>query len=118
VAQHQGDYERAEAHILDALALFLELENTRYIPQVLAMLAGPVSAQGNPQKAALLLGASGALLEKMGLVLQPGDSFEIERSERAIREQLDDATFEAAWAEGQAMAFEEAIAYALGKDID
>lgn len=31
-------------------------------------------------------------------------------------EQLDDAVFEAAWAEGRAMSLEQAVAYALGGD--
>jgi tetratricopeptide (TPR) repeat protein len=117
VAHHQGDHKQAEAFAVEGLTLLLELENTRYIPQGLAMLAGPVAAQGNPRKAARLLGASEALLEAMGLCLQAGDRFEAERNEAAVREQLDDAAFEAAWAEGRAMSLDEAIAYVLSEDI-
>jgi tetratricopeptide (TPR) repeat protein len=116
VAQQAGDYERAEAAHLEGLALFLELENTRHIPQHLAILAGPVAAQGYLKKAARLLGASEGLLEKMGLVAQAADQVEIERYEAAVREQLDEATFEAAWSEGRAMSLEEAVAYALGSE--
>jgi predicted ATPase/DNA-binding CsgD family transcriptional regulator len=116
VAQHAGDYERAESAILAGLGLLLELENTRYIPQDLAILAGPVAAQGNAEKAARLLGASEALLEKMGLVAQAADQVEIERNEAAVREQLDEAAFEAAWGKGRAMSLEEAVAYALGSE--
>jgi predicted ATPase/DNA-binding CsgD family transcriptional regulator len=116
VAQHAGDYERAESTMLEGLALLLELENTRYIPQDLASLAGPIASQGNAKKAARLLGASEALLEKTGMVPQAGDQFEIERYEASVREQLDEAAFEAAWAEGRAMSLEEAVAYALGSE--
>ncbi len=38
---------------------------------------------------------------------------EFERNLASVKEQLDGATFEAAWAEGQAMSLEEAIAYAM-----
>jgi tetratricopeptide (TPR) repeat protein len=113
VAYHQGDYERAEAIILEVITLLLELEDTHYITYMPAGLAGPVAAQGNPEKAAQLLGASEALLESMGISLQAGDQFEIERYEAAVRAQLDKATFDAAWGEGRAMSFEQALSYAL-----
>ena len=105
VAYHQGDFERAEAIAQEAISRRMELGNISSIPQELSTLAGPLAAQGNVEKAARLLGASEALLEAMGLFIQPGDRFEAERYESAVREQLDDATFEAAWAEGQAIAF-------------
>jgi predicted ATPase len=118
VAHHRGDHKQAEAFALEGLALLLELENTRYIPQGLAMLAGPVAAQGNPRKAARLLGASEALLEAMGLCLQAGDRFEAERNEAAVREQLDEAAFDAAWSEGRAMSLDEAVAYVLSEETN
>jgi hypothetical protein len=59
------------------------------------------------------LGASQALLETMGLGLQPGDRHDIRRYVATVREQLDEATFEAAWEEGGAMSFEQAFSYAL-----
>jgi predicted ATPase/DNA-binding CsgD family transcriptional regulator len=113
IAYHQGDFERAEAIAREAISRRMELGNISSIPQELSTLAGPLAAQGNVEKAARLLGASDALLEAMGLFIQPGDRFEAERYESAIRAQLDDATFEAAWAEGQAMSLEQAIAFAL-----
>jgi hypothetical protein len=36
----------------------------------------------------------------------------------AVRAQLDDATFAAAWAEGQAMSLEQAVAYALAEPVE
>jgi tetratricopeptide (TPR) repeat protein len=113
VAQRRGDYERAEALIIEALNLC----KFRYCTATaLAMLAGPVEAQGRPDRAARLLGASEALFEAMGTGLHPADQFEIDRYVAAVREQLDQATFEAAWAEGRAMSLEEAIVYALGEE--
>ncbi len=38
---------------------------------------------------------------------------ELDRITAATRAELDEATFEAAWAEGRAMSLEQAVAYAL-----
>jgi hypothetical protein len=118
IAYREGDYERAEAFCLEGIALLLELENTRYIPQDLAILAGPLAAQGYAQKAARLLGASEALLEQMGFGLQAADQSEIAQYAVATREQLSEAAFDAAWSEGRAMSLDEAVAYAMGNDTD
>jgi serine/threonine-protein kinase PknK len=113
VAYQRGDYEQAEAIMLEVIAVFQELEYTRCIPVALSMLAGPVAAQRNPGKAAKLLGAAEALQETLGHRITAGDLFEIERYVAAVREQLDEATFDAVWAEGRAMSLEQAISYAL-----
>lgn len=110
-----GECEEGIRLCEEGLVLFLEAENTRCIPHVLAMSAGPVASQGNPQKAARCLGASEALLAIMGLGLQTIDQFEIERYVAAVKEQIDEATFEAAWAEGRAMSLEEAVSLVLGE---
>lgn len=116
IAQHAGDFERAEALFLEGMALEWETGNRRYIAQNLASLAGPVAAGGSPEKAARLLGASEALLEKMGLVIQAADQFEIERYKAMVCEQLDEARFEKAMSEGRELSLEEAVVYALGKE--
>jgi len=79
-----------------------------------AVLAGPVGAKGQPERAARLLGASEALHDALGLGPTISDQHEINGYVAAVRAQLDEAVFEAAWAEGRAMSLEEAIAYALG----
>jgi predicted ATPase/DNA-binding CsgD family transcriptional regulator len=112
--QHQkGKYDVAVALLTRAITSFRELDARRYICQDFARLAGPVAAQGHPQAAARLLGASAALLEAMGIGLQACDRYIIENYETIVREQLDQATFIAAWEDGRAMSFEQAIAYAL-----
>jgi predicted ATPase/DNA-binding CsgD family transcriptional regulator len=116
IAYHQGDYERAEALTMEALNLLRGGRLEYHIAISMAMLAGPVGAQGQPERAARLLGAGEVLLEAMGVGLQPADQLEADRYVAAVREQLDGATFEAAWAAGRAMSLEEAVAYALGED--
>jgi non-specific serine/threonine protein kinase len=116
IAQHQGNYEQAESRIKKALVLSRDLKTKYVLATDLASLSGPVAAQGNPERAARLLGAADTLFKTMGLGLQPQDQPEIDRYEAAVREQLDKATFEAAWTEGRAMSLEEAVAYALGEE--
>jgi len=41
-----------------------------------------------------------------------------ERTAAAVRSQLGESAFEEAWAEGQAMTFEQAVAYALEEGND
>jgi hypothetical protein len=52
----------------------------------------------------------------MGFGHQIADQHEIAKYIADVRAQLDEATFEAAYAEGQAMTLEEAVAYALSDD--
>jgi tetratricopeptide (TPR) repeat protein len=113
VAQYQGRYEQAESHMIKALRLLIDL-NTKYVLALaLVILSGPVAALGNPERAAQLLGASDALLKAMGLGLQPADQPEVDRFTAAVRQQLDEETYQSAWAKGQAMSLEQATAFAL-----
>ena len=114
VAMHQGDYVRAEALIIEALTITVEL-NTKYLTGLgLAILAGPVSARGQPERAARLLGASEGILLSLGASLQPADQIEIDCYLADIRAQLDEKIYTEAWSQGRAMSIEDAVAYALG----
>jgi tetratricopeptide (TPR) repeat protein len=118
VAQHQGDYDRAEAIILEGLNPARELGSGYQIAYSLALLAGPVGAKGQPERAARLLGASEAVFEAWRVGPVTADQLEIDQYMADVRAQLDEAAFEAAWAEGRAMSLEEAVAYALGENAE
>ena len=113
VAMHQDDYQRAEALILEALVITVEL-NTKYFTGLcLAMLAGPVGANGQPERAARLLGASEGILLSLDASLQPADQIEIDCYLADIRAQLDEKIYNDACSQGRAMSIEDAVAYAL-----
>ena len=59
------------------------------------------------------MGAAAVHLEGMSAVLQSDDREMYARGIASARAQLDDATFDAAWAAGRAMPSEDAIDYAL-----
>ena len=71
--------------------------------------------RGRPVRAATLWGASEALREQMGMALSHLDlaASGYEQDLAAVRSALGEASFDAAWAEGRAMSFEQAIEYAL-----
>lgn len=80
--------------------------------ECLAGFAGPATNQGRSQWAARLLGAAEALLRASGGAWWLADRVEYERNLATIRAALSEEAFAAAWAEGQAMTLERAIAYA------
>ena len=71
--------------------------------------------RGMPIGAARLWGAAEAHREKMGMALSTFDlaASGYERDLAAVRSELGETSFDAAWAEGRAMSPEEAIDYAL-----
>jgi hypothetical protein len=64
-------------------------------------------------QAARLLGASESALERLGALHQPNDKWKIDDIIVAVRAQLDEATFQAAWAEGRVLRLEQAVAQVL-----
>jgi hypothetical protein len=76
-------------------------------------LAGVLAAIGKPLPAAQLLGWAQASFQRYGVRQDPAILKEYNHVLAAVRAQLDEATLNAAWAEGQAMTQEQAIAFAL-----
>jgi tetratricopeptide (TPR) repeat protein len=113
VAVYRGDYSTAVALHKESLALFRELGPTPDIPWGMEGLAAVVGAQGQPLQAARLFGAAAALREVSGGPRRRLDLADYDRDVAAVRAQLDEKSFAAAWAEGQAMPLEQAIAEAL-----
>jgi hypothetical protein len=71
-------------------------------------------ARGQPVRAARLFGASQTLRGTSSAPI--GAVVEYARDVANVRAQLDAATFAAAWAEGEALTVEQAIAEALAED--
>jgi hypothetical protein len=101
---------------MESLRLLCDLSNTNDIADCLVGLAGVASAWGQAARAVRLCGATEALLERIGVVLERAERTAHDRTIAAARSQLDAATFAALWAEGRAMPLEQTITYALGDD--
>jgi len=112
----QGDLIQAASYYTDSLRVAHQCASRRRIAFALQTLAALAAQQGQPTRAARLGGASEVAdatvttrLRGLPLLLQN----DLADWVTTARGQLDEATFVAAWTEGQAMALEQAITYAL-----
>ncbi len=112
VLQDQGNAMAAAAVLKESLALRQEAGDKYGIGRCLVGLAGLAMARTEPTRAGRLLGATAALLDTIGGRLDALDRQVYERTRASVQAALgEDAS--AAWAEGQAMPLEAAVAYAL-----
>lgn len=110
--QGQGDAAAARALLGEGLTLSAEAGDEASVAYFLEGLAG---LPGDPERAATLFGAAEARLEAVGSV--PVYAFAPDRSGHdravaAVRSRLERGAFEAAWARGRALSFEQAVAFA------
>jgi non-specific serine/threonine protein kinase len=115
VAYHEGKYDQAIDCGKEALSLLNSSQVEHAIAIILAMIAGPIGAKGNPRLAARLLAAVEAQLETMGASIQPQDMLEVDQYRETVRQQLGEMEFNKAWAEGRALTMEQALAMATGE---
>ena len=80
---------------------------------MLAVAAALAHARGDCPRAARLAGAGERLHEAAGRTWTALESEILDLYVRPGREQVGGETFDAAWAEGRGLTFDEAIAYAL-----
>jgi hypothetical protein len=116
VSLARRDYGGAAAIFKEGITLSEQMRdqaNLAYFLEGLAVVAGK---REDAERSARLFGAAEGLLEAVGAAVynyyQPDRSL-YERTVSATPSQLGDAAFEAARAEGRAMTFEQAVAYAL-----
>jgi predicted ATPase/DNA-binding SARP family transcriptional activator len=115
IAYHQGDYDDAEAYVLEEISIVRELNLSFSLVASLSILAGPICAKGEPERAARLMSAAIHLFETMGGGIQPADQPTIDLYLRTIKDQLNEDTFRTAWEQGKKLTMEEAYALALGE---
>jgi tetratricopeptide (TPR) repeat protein len=110
VSLGQGDWRQARALFRESLALSQNDTWDNNLWNVWG-LAGVALAEGRPQPAAQLLAAARPIVELRHM--HPVDRDDYERDITLARAQLGEEAFTAAWAAGQAMSLEQAIALAL-----
>jgi hypothetical protein len=108
-----GDYDSALARLSDALVTPQQIGSTREIASTFEIGALVARARGRPDRAAVLFGASAAMREGVGTPVAPDALAEYDRHITEVRAALGDNSFDAAWANGRAMSWQQAIAYAL-----
>ncbi|HEX9038605.1 MAG TPA: tetratricopeptide repeat protein [Ktedonobacterales bacterium] len=112
ITLHQGAYERAVACFTESLALRQETGEKEGVAVALEGLAAVAGAQWRPVHAARLYGFAASLRSALGAPLPPIDRPVYQQSVATVHAQLDEPAFLNAWAQGQAMTREEALAEA------
>jgi predicted ATPase/class 3 adenylate cyclase len=97
--------DRGRAALEESLQIFAQAHDVSGIVLLLDDFAELADAEGDPQRAIRLTGAARALTASSGVTLATAVNPSLERVPPDQRE--------AAWAEGQAMTVEQAVAYAL-----
>ena len=112
VATAEGASETGGRDAYDALACVASKGMYLYLPGIFECLACLATTDGSYPLAARLFGAADAFRQRMGLVRFQIHDAACDASLAILRNVMDDAAFDAAWAEGAALGIEEAIAYA------
>jgi predicted ATPase/DNA-binding XRE family transcriptional regulator len=115
VVQGQGDNDRATRLFREALIIAWESGHKKGIADNLRGLGGAAGGQNKPQRATRLLGAAQSIYDSIGLDLAawPFGRWDFDRWTASAHTGLDDESFVATYAEGQAMTLEQAVEYAL-----
>jgi non-specific serine/threonine protein kinase len=113
VVSSLGDVREAHALMAEALTLLQSLGSRDGVILSIEGIAYALAAEGRPHPAARLLGAASALRAKLHDPIRPRHRAEYDQMDAALRTTLGGEAFEAAWAEGAALSFDEAIAASL-----
>jgi predicted ATPase/class 3 adenylate cyclase len=111
LAAMRGDMNEAHRLLMEGFSLYGEQANPVIITGHLRTLSVLANHSGLHERAARLAGAEATWRGKLGFRVP--DAFDpFEDPAQVAAEQLSHAAFQRAWAEGQAMSLEEALAYA------
>jgi tetratricopeptide (TPR) repeat protein len=116
VALYRGDHDRAATLFEKGVTLSEQVGDRANLAYCLEGLATVAGVRGQAQRCARLIGAAEGLHEAVGApvyVYYEPDRSLYERTVTAVRSRLGESAFEKARAEGRAMNFEQAAAYAL-----
>ncbi len=111
IARDRSDHAGAVGYYRDSLALLGEQGDPRVVVDALDGSALAAAAWGQPERAALLLGAAEAAREQLGVaVVLPADRAARERAVAMVRAALGEPGLRAAWSAGRGHPLATAIA--------
>jgi predicted ATPase len=114
---HFGELDHSEALFKETMSIQLKLGagaiSTSLLFMAFAFLA---NARSQPLRAVRLLGAWESLCKTTGYQIEGPERPDYESNLASLRAQLDESTFETAWAEGAALTLEQAIELALSDE--
>jgi tetratricopeptide (TPR) repeat protein len=113
LAMHRGDYDEALRLTRESLDTSWSLGLRMVTAWTLSEMAGPRLGLGQPQLAAVLVGAADHALDTLGVGRQLGDEGEYEAVVRSLRETLGGEAFDLHAADGARLTLSEAVRLAL-----
>jgi len=121
IALARGDHSAATRILKEGVALAAQVGPRGGLVYLLEGLAAAAKARGEAERSARLFGVGQGLLQVLEAPVykhyRPKRSLRpLERTMAAVRSSLGEEAFEEARSEGQAMSFEQAVAYALETD--
>jgi predicted ATPase/class 3 adenylate cyclase/DNA-binding XRE family transcriptional regulator len=114
LAQRQAEPGQARAWLAKSLPVFQEAGDTIGIAAYLESMAEVVGLEGQPERLVRLFGAVASLRIRFGGAPYSAEQAAYQRLLLAARGQLGEGAYAVAWAAGQALTLEQAIAEALG----
>jgi non-specific serine/threonine protein kinase len=112
----RGEHQQVKVLCEEGIKLSQEMGYKHALVLILQALPASAQAQGKPVRSARLWGAIEALRESIGVAFSPVEAYFFNPYIDAARARLDEETWQAAWAEGQAMTQEALIEYALSEE--
>lgn len=111
VALAQGDFQRSQSDLYEALAVAERTGGRLNLPDAFECLAA-LAVEGNPEHAARLLGVAHVMRQRYGQVRFPIFQADYDLTMSRVREHVDVDAFNAVWLQGSSLSTAEAITYA------
>jgi predicted ATPase len=113
LAMKRRNHAAARDAFQRCLVLQKELQDPRYIAQIIESSASLALEEGNASHAASLLGAASRMRESIGMPARLMSVSDIDRDIMAARDRIGGPAWEAAWSDGRAMSQAEAMDAAI-----
>jgi tetratricopeptide (TPR) repeat protein len=113
IAMARAEYAEAGVLLAEVLTIRQEFGMPNYLIETLETAVQLALRQNHPRRALSLAAAICNHRHRLQIVAPPVEGKLLEEAVAAARQQLSDAVAASAWAAGEAMALDEAVAYAL-----
>jgi tetratricopeptide (TPR) repeat protein len=113
VALHMGDLAMARDRYRQATDLMYKQRSMYSLPYMPLHFSMVALEEGKHDRAVKLLGASEALFESAGMVPDPDESVERDRTVSRLRKTVHQGKFDRLWAEGRKLSLDQAVHYSL-----
>jgi hypothetical protein len=113
LARRRRDLGEVEARGREGLSVLRRIGANQYAEAILEIVAWAASERGQPERAAVVLGAASASRRSSGAIRDVLDRPTYDEMLRAVRAAAGEERFAAAWARGQSLSLDAAIAEAL-----